>query len=290
LTGGRAYVAVPSSKEENSIVERSNKETMRHLRALTFEVNSQGNWSMICPMVELIHNSEVGTTTGVAPRELMYGRLLRDDNPNVFLSNEELDDPTARPLSTWATNMLTVQSKLIRLCQERSRSHHDEHIAQHTPTAPLTSFEVNSYVLQSYPEGRQGTKPPNKLLTKWKGPFKVVEANGAHYTLLNLVTNTKTTCHISRLKQFHYFPGIHDPTDIAGRDSGESVVERIEAHTGTRANKWGMQFLVKWQGQGPEENLWMAYTHLRFIPVFHTYCVEHGLRDLIPRGHRQARA
>jgi hypothetical protein len=290
LTGGREYVTVPASKEENSIVERSNKETMRHLRALVFEVNKHDNWSLICPMVELIHNSEVGISTGVSPRELLYGKLNRDDNPNMFLSGEELDDPTTRSLSNWATSMLTIQNKLIHVCQARSQEHHDEHIHRNAPTAPITSFPVNSFVLQSYPTGRHGTHPPNKLQTKWKGPFKVVEVNNSTYTLLNLVTQTQTRCHVSRLKQFHYFPGIHDPTDIAGRDAGESVVERIEAHSGTRADKWNMQFLVKWQGQGPEENLWMDYKHVKAIPVFHDYCIANGLRDLIPRGNRAARA
>jgi hypothetical protein len=290
LTGGREYVTVPASKEENSIVERSNKESIRHLRALVYEINKHDNWSLISPMVELIHNSEIGLSTGVAPRELLYGKLNRDDNPNMFLSSEELDDPAGRPLSDWATQMLTVQNKLIRVCQERTLAHHDTHIANNTSNAPLTTFAVNSYVLQAYPEGSNGKNPPHKLMTKWRGPFKVLEVLGPHYTLLNLVTQTQTKCHVSRLKQFHYFPGIHDPVDIAGRDAGESVVERIEAHTGSRLDKWGMQFLVKWQGQGPEENLWMDYTHLRFIPAFHTYCLEHDLRAIIPRGNRQARA
>jgi hypothetical protein len=290
LTGGRDFVTVPASKQENSIVERSNKETMRHLRALVYEANKHDNWSLISPMVELIHNSEVGTSTGVAPRELLYGKLNRDDNPNMFISTEELDDPATRPLSDWATRMLTVQNKLIRVCQERSRQHHDTHIAHNATTAPLTSFPVNSYVLQSYPDGTNGKHPPHKLMTKWKGPFKVLEVVGPHYTILNLVTQTQTKCHVSRLKQFRYFPGIHDPTDIAGRDAGESVVERIEAHTGSRLDKWGMQFLVKWQGQGPEENLWMDYSNLRFIPAFHTYCLANDLRTIIPRGNRSARA
>jgi hypothetical protein len=165
LTGGREYVTVPASKEENSIVERSNKETMRHLRALVFEANKHENWSLISPMVELIHNSEVGLSTGVAPRELLYGKLNRDDNPNMFLSSEELDDPTTRRLSNWATSMLNIQNKLINVCQQRSMQHHARHL-ENAPTVPVTAFAINSYVLQSYVESRQGKNPPSKLKTK----------------------------------------------------------------------------------------------------------------------------
>ena len=47
------------SKEENAIVERVNKEVMRHLRAILFEKGLKDKWSWIYPLVERIINSEV---------------------------------------------------------------------------------------------------------------------------------------------------------------------------------------------------------------------------------------
>jgi hypothetical protein len=183
--------------------------------------------------------------------------------------------------------MLTVQQKLIRICQERAKAHYDDHVVQNEPTEPLTTFAVNSYVLRLHEH-----KPPHKLATRWAGPFKVMGSTGSHVTLLNLLVTNMTTesHHVSRLKVFHYFPGIHDPTDIAARDAGESVVEKILDHHGERWAKNDMQFLVKWLGQGPDENLWMDYKSLKFIPAFHDYCLANGLRDIIPRASRPPRS
>ena len=66
------------SKEENGLVERANKEVMRHLRAIIFEQRIQSNWSMDqLPLVARILNSEEKTNTGVSPAELLFGNAVQ---------------------------------------------------------------------------------------------------------------------------------------------------------------------------------------------------------------------
>ena len=62
------------SKEENAIVERANKEVMRHLRALVYEVAKQRDeWPYLVPLAQRIVNSEVSSSTGVSPNDLKFG-------------------------------------------------------------------------------------------------------------------------------------------------------------------------------------------------------------------------
>ena len=59
------------SKEENAIVERENKEVMRHLRAIIYDDRVFQFWSSDqLPLVTRILNSEEKTRTGVSPAEL----------------------------------------------------------------------------------------------------------------------------------------------------------------------------------------------------------------------------
>jgi len=44
LLGTQSVSILAYSKEENAIVERCNKEVLRHLRALIFEVNKKSSW------------------------------------------------------------------------------------------------------------------------------------------------------------------------------------------------------------------------------------------------------
>ena len=55
------------SKEENSIVERVNKEVNRHLRSFVFETLEMDQYKLCLPFVQRIMNSSVHGSTGVSP-------------------------------------------------------------------------------------------------------------------------------------------------------------------------------------------------------------------------------
>ena len=50
---------LPYSHEENSIVERANKEVMRHLRAIIFDKRVKTSWSIYLPLVQRIMNASI---------------------------------------------------------------------------------------------------------------------------------------------------------------------------------------------------------------------------------------
>jgi hypothetical protein len=49
-------VTIAYSKEENAIVERANKEVMRHLRAFIFDERIMSDWVKYIPLVQRIMN------------------------------------------------------------------------------------------------------------------------------------------------------------------------------------------------------------------------------------------
>ena len=88
-------------------------------------------------------------------------------------------------LSDWMVRMLTAQATIIQVAQETQQKHHKEYFDRFT--TERTEFPVGSYVLINYGDDR----PPSKLHTYWRGPYKVVkqdELNLNRYTVQNLVT------------------------------------------------------------------------------------------------------
>jgi hypothetical protein len=65
------------SKEQNAIVERANKEVMRHLTAIIFDRRISDVWSSeYLPLVQRIMNAKVHDTIGVSPAELVFGKAI----------------------------------------------------------------------------------------------------------------------------------------------------------------------------------------------------------------------
>ena len=70
LLGTEHVFTVPYSHEENSIVERVNKEIMRHLRALVFDKKTYKYWSDNLPIVQRIINTLMHESIGISPAQL----------------------------------------------------------------------------------------------------------------------------------------------------------------------------------------------------------------------------
>ena len=76
LLGTDHHITLAYSKQENGILERSNKEILRHLKAIIYERDILTKWSKYLPMVQRIINSTISTSLGVSPAQIIYGDAL----------------------------------------------------------------------------------------------------------------------------------------------------------------------------------------------------------------------
>jgi hypothetical protein len=76
LVGTEHVKALATSKEEMAIVERLNREVMRHLRNIVFDRQLYDNWSLMLPFTNRILNSTIHSSTGMSPAEIIFGSSL----------------------------------------------------------------------------------------------------------------------------------------------------------------------------------------------------------------------
>ena len=76
LWGVQHIKTIPYSHEENGIVERANKEVMRHLRNIMFNVKILEKWDEFLPYAERIINATKHSEIGFSPVELLYGNSI----------------------------------------------------------------------------------------------------------------------------------------------------------------------------------------------------------------------
>jgi transposase InsO family protein len=270
------------SKEENAMVERANKEVMRHLRAIIFDDRVQNRWSMDqLPLVMRILNSEEKTSTGVSPAELLFGNtvnlgreLLR--RPVKDASEESIPN---RNLGVYMEQMLQNQRRLIEVAQATQLKKDTHHMSGFDPD--FTEYPVNSYVLLDHPEGNRP-----KLNTKLKGPYQVINITGSVYTIQDLLSGKNFDTHISNIRPFNYDASRTDPKEVAMHDQQEFVLSEVLAHRGDKTRRSSMEFLVRWEGFGPEFDSWEPYANLRDTEKLLIYLSANRLRTLIAQKHK----
>lgn len=289
LIGIEVFNTLPYSKEENGLVERANKEVMRHLRAIIFDRNVKHNWSQFLPLVQRIMNATHHESIGASPAQLLFGNAIHLDR-RVILDRQEIFrnilQPRDQTLNQWAEEMITAQAKIIQASQEHQRRLDEAHIAAHDPRR--TEFAINSYVLVNYPHNGITGGPPSKLLLHKKGPFRVVNHVGSTYTVENLVNNKLEDYHITALTKFEYDSEAIDPRLIANRDNQMWDVESVIAHKGDpKGSKKQLFFRIKWAGYDATRNTWEPWENVRDTKALHAYLTAKKLKALIPQKFRE---
>jgi len=286
LVGTQHTLTLAYSKEENAIVERANKETLRHLRALVFNTGTNTDWSIRLPLVARIINSTVHNAIGVSPSALLYGNAINLDR-GIFLPNEAVDSSDSK-LSDWSDRMISMQQSLIDKAQRRQELINAKHTFEDGTEEPITQYPPNSFVLANYPDGPLGNRPPTKLHTNLQGPFRVISNIGPNYTLYDFVTDSEIHRHVRLLHPYHATNQNPTPESIALKDRGEFVVHSIVKHTGNPNRKSDMDFLVRWEGYSEAEadDQWLPWRALRNNPKLHQYLIENQLGKLVPKEHR----
>jgi len=272
------------SSEENGIVERANKEVLRHLRAIIHDTKVIDKWGIYLPFVQRILNSAVSKTLGVSPAQLLFGNAITLDRSILI----DLPTHVEKDLATWANEMVETQLIAIDRAAAYQKSVDEENISKRQKSEP-TLFPDGSLVLSKYHKTGFKKGPPHKLLTPLKGPFQVVDHNKNTYELRDLGTQKTVKHHVTDLRPFQYDPDNTNPYEVANSDSQLHAIERIVSHTGDRKHKSRMTFRVKWLGyEGhPDEFTNEPWANVRTTFALHEYLRLHNMESLIPKQFRR---
>jgi hypothetical protein len=280
-------LTTPYSHEENGIVERSNKEILRHLSAILYDRSmATSEWVKFIPFVQRIINSAKHSATGVSPAELLFGDNVTLDR-GIFLPTSLRTDgqENERGLAQWVAEMCNRQRYLTEIAQKVQKEiieERDRDYLQHHEQKEQAEYPIGSLVLV------KNMSKKDKLLTPWLGPYRVVNQEGARFELQNLVTLKTRLVHVTLLKPFQ---GSGNPLVEAGKDKRqfvvESVVQVFPPPRGTAAKNY--HFKIKWLGYDELEDLTIEpYDNVKRNAVVHRYLEQHGLQRLIPPEYRQA--
>lgn len=286
LVGTDHHFTMAYSKEENSIVERANKEVMRHLRNIIFDLRIIKSWSLYLPLVQRILNASIHQSTGVSPAQILFGNSV-DLDRGIFIEYVPGENKTEK-LSNWIAKMLQAQETVMKVASKNLRQRDSIHI-QNYP-ADRTEFPINSYVLVEHRNSFIRKGPRSKLLPYRKGPMRVVNFNGSKYTLQNLVTNKNEDHHVTALSPFFHDPTTQNPLDFAVRDEGDIyVIDHIDEIQGDpKGSKKQLKLRVFWVGV--EQPTWEPWSHVRATTACHTFLRDHpeaSIRALLPPKYRR---
>jgi hypothetical protein len=124
------------SKEQNAIVERANKEVMRHLTAIIFDRRISEVWSSeYLSLVQRIMNAKVHDTIGVSLAEQVFGKsvnlytgLLLPIPPESQIKGTA--DVSDHRLSDHVAKLIKVQSLLIETATDNQLSADSFHMKE----------------------------------------------------------------------------------------------------------------------------------------------------------------
>mgnify|MGYP003336092690 CR=1 FL=1 len=276
----------PYSHQENSIVERANREVLRHLRNCLFDHRVLDDWDEFTSDVQRIKNASPHSSTGVSPAELVFGNSCRLDRHTYFIPPSR---STPQSIFEYLTKKRRQQELALTLAYEHNTQEDQQHIAR-ASTAPVTEFPINSYVLVQY-ETTNNT-PPTKLSPKLRGPYRIVNQvkrpQGDVYTCEELTTRKCYDFHVKLLVPYLFDSNHHDPIDAAVVDSQAFIVESVIDHKfeGRLPSKENLKFLIKWKGYPDSSNSWEPYNNVSTVGAVHQYLQQRKLRKYIPTQYK----
>ena len=171
--------------------------------------------------------------------------------------------------------MLTLQNRLVKISQDLLQLSDAKHLASTSST--LTEFAIGTHVLVAYEAG-----PPTRLLTRWRGPMKILNHHKSEYLLLDLVTGKEKLFHVKNMRIFRFDPISVNPLDVARRDYNEFFVDKIIEHKGDFRKVSTLTFKVRWLHYTPEYDTWDPWKNLRHLTPLHEYLRAIGKAKLIP--------
>jgi transposase InsO family protein len=300
--GVHHLLSAANSKQETAIVERANKEVLRFLIPMVYEAKSNEKWPQYIPLIRRILMAHPHASTGIAPAMLLYGETVQLERgvypeaeiPEGTESHSQETTTSSRLDKSWILKSQEKQRELLQIAEQQQRKVDAENLALRTANSdPVTEFEIGAYVLVLYKDQHMRGKgrPPNKLMTLKRGPFRVIGSEGNHYKVQSLAHDNIENVHVTELQPFRFDANHTDPFEVSLGDEQEFVVERIVRHEKrpsplAHVKREQLFLFVKWEGYDEAANSWEPIAGLYHLPLVRDYLRAHKLASYIPASVR----
>jgi hypothetical protein len=268
------------SHQENGIVERANKEVIRHARNIAYEMRHADIWDEDILKVQSIMNSKVSEATGLSPTQIIFAGQI-DLHAGRLYPNPTKD--ARESMSKYMQTQLDFQDKLMQLAEEQQYQTTIAHYENNEDNE--TEFQVGQYIVVRHENGQA----PSKLAVRWHGPYRIIEVHerpqGTVYTCYSPKDGKIHDYHASFI-QWH--PCNDDLTAVRCQvldDNGLFIVEKILKHE--IINEYGKEkvnLLIKWFGYEKPELCGLNIS-LKRNEVVKEYLKANDMKQHLPKDH-----
>jgi len=262
LIGATASLSSGYHPEAKGQTERLNQQLETGLRCLVSQ--NPASWSYHLVWVEYAHNSLPTSATGLSPFECVYGY----QPPLSQASETEATVPSAHAMvrrcrCIWAAarQVLVRQGDRVKGAADQKRR-------------PALEYQLGQKVWLSAKHLHLKVLSP-KLAPRFVGPFPIAKVISPAAIRLHLPRSLRVhpTFHVSQVKPTKDSSMVPHPKPPPPLEATNGTLQSPE--TAVRNRGRYKQFLVDWEGYGPEEREWVPQRNIDNPSLIQDFYAEH---------------